>query len=195
MLRVALTGGIATGKSEVLSRLAVRGVPTIDADSLVHEALAAGSPAVARIAESFGPAVVAPDGSIDRRALGVRVFSDEAARRALEAILHPDVYRRIDEWFAGLPPCPFAVADIPLLFETGHQARFERVVVTACPPVMQLARMQARDHLSESDARRRLQAQWPVEQKVRLADYVIDTSGTLEETDQQVDRLVAALSA
>jgi dephospho-CoA kinase len=194
MLRVALTGGIATGKSDVLARLASRGVPTIDADALVHQALAAGSPAVARIAERFGPRVVAPDGSVDRRALGAVVFSDEPARRALEALLHPDVYRRIDEWFAGLPPVPFAVADVPLLFETGHESRFDRVIVTACSPATQLARVQARDGLSEEEARWRLQAQWPVEEKVRRADYVVDTSGACEETDRQVERLALELT-
>ncbi len=210
MLRVALTGGIATGKSNVLSRFAARGVPTVDADVLVHESLVAGSPAIPRVAARFGQQVLAADGSVDRHALGARVFNDAAARADLEAILHPDVFRRIDEWFSGLPgneaarlppvgpPPPgdgrFAVADIPLLFETRHEGLFDRIVVTRCDPALQIQRLKERNGMGEKDARLRLAAQWPIDEKARLAHYVIDTGGTFEETDAQVDRVFAALT-
>ncbi len=195
MLRVALTGGIATGKSYVLSRFAAAGVPTVDADSLVHEALAAGSPAVARITARFGRRILADDGSVDRKRLAALVFTDTKARLDLESILHPEVFRRIDEWFSALPDAfaPFAVADIPLLFETHHEGLFDRIVVTMCGPEQQLERLRERNGLSDEEARQRLAAQWPIEEKARLAHYVVDTSGPFEETDKQVERVLTAL--
>ncbi len=194
MLRVALTGGIASGKSYVLSRIAARGVPIIDADVLVHQALAAGSPLVAPVAARFGRSVVAADGSVDRRALGALVFRDAEARADLEAIVHPDVFRRIDEWFTSLPPAPFAVADIPLLFETRHQGLFDRVVVARCSPEEQMRRLERRNGLTAAEARERLQAQWPIDDKARNAHYLIDTSGSFEDTDRQVDQVLADLA-
>jgi len=195
MLRVALTGGIATGKSYVLSRFAASGVPTVDADSLVHEALSIGSPAVARVAGRFGGRVLAADGSVDRKALAALVFTDTKARSDLEAILHPEVFRRIDAWFSALPDAfaPFAVADIPLLFETHHEGLFDRIVVTMCDTGQQLERLRQRNGLTEEEARQRLAAQWPIEEKARLAHYVIDTSGPFEDTEKQVERVLAAL--
>ena len=139
MRRVALTGGIATGKSWVRRRFAHHGVPTIDADVLAHAAVAPGTPGAARILERFGTAVRSTDGGIDRKALGSIVFGDEQARRDLEAIVHPAVYQAIEAWFAALPPVPCAVADIPLLYETGREADFDTVVVTACAPDEQVA--------------------------------------------------------
>jgi dephospho-CoA kinase len=194
MRKVALTGGIATGKSSVLRRFACHGVPTIDADALAHVALAPGTPAEARILERFGPAVRTPEGGIDRRALGAIVFGDEAARREVEAIVHPLVYAAIEAWYAALPPVPFAVADIPLLYETGHESDFDTVVVTACRPEEQVRRLRARDGLSPAEARQRLDAQLPVAEKARRATHVIRTDGTHADTDAQVDALVAALS-
>ena len=138
MRRVALTGGIATGKSWVRRRFAHHGVPTIDADILAHAAVAPGTPGAARILERFGTAVRSAAGGIDRKALGLIVFSDEKARRDLEVIVHPAVYEAINGWFAALPPVAFAVADIPLLYETGHDADFDTVVVTACEPAEQV---------------------------------------------------------
>lgn len=195
MLRVALTGGIATGKSYVLSRFAASGVPTVDADSLVHEALAAGSPAVDRVVRRFGRRVLAIDGSVDRKALAALVFTDTKARLDLEAILHPEVFRRIDEWFSALPDAfaPFAVADIPLLFETHHEGLFDRIVVTICGAEQQHERLKQRNGLSDEEARQRTAAQWPIDEKARLAHYVIDTSGPFPETDKQVERVLAAL--
>jgi dephospho-CoA kinase len=194
MRKVALTGGIATGKSWVRRRFAHHGVPTIDADTLAHAALAPGTPGAARIIERFGMAVRSPDGSIDRNALGGIVFGNAEARRDLEAIVHPVVYEAIEAWFAALPPAALAVADIPLLYETGHEADFDTVVVTACEPAEQVRRLTARDGLSLADARQRIEAQLPLAEKVRRADHVIRTDGTHAETDARVDALLATLS-
>ncbi len=196
MLRVALTGGIATGKSFSLATFAALGVPVVDADVLSREIVAPGSPALAGVRARFGAAVLAADGSLDRAALGRIVFSDRAARVDLEAIVHPAVYRRIGEWFFTLPRgTPVAIADIPLLFETGHTPDFHRIIVCACAPAEQLRRLMARDRLSEAEARARLNAQWPINEKVARADYVITTDGTMGDTEAQVRTVHARLKA
>lgn len=196
MLRVALTGGIATGKSYCLARFAAFGVPVIDADQLARDAVAPGSRALEEVAARFGAAIIRADGSLDRASLGRIVFTDRAARADLEAIVHPEVYRRISEWLATLPPrTRVAIADIPLLFETGHTHDFDRVVVVACDPREQLRRIVARDGLSERDARARLDSQWPIEEKEARADYVIKTDGTVADTDTQVRTVYELLSA
>jgi dephospho-CoA kinase len=196
MRRVALTGGIATGKSSVLRRFASHGLPTIDADRLAHDVLARDTPGAARVAARFGPSVVAPDGSLDRRALADIVFSDPAARADLEAIVHPAVYEAIARWFDALPiDTGAAVADIPLLFETGHEGDFDDVVVTACTPEEQVRRLSSRDGLTEAEARARLAAQWPIAEKISRAGTVIDTGGSHAATDAQVEALVARWSS
>jgi dephospho-CoA kinase len=196
MLRVGLTGGIATGKSYCLARFATLGVPVVDADLLARDAVAPGSRALADVATRFGASILLPDGSLDRAALGRIVFTDRAARTDLEAIVHPEVYRRIGEWFAARPPATrLAIADIPLLFETGHEHDFERVIVAACDPQQQLRRLMQRDSLSEAEARARLNAQWPIEEKVARADYVIRTDGSVADTDSQVRTVYEMLNA
>ena len=188
MLQVALTGGIATGKSYCLNRFAALGVPTIDADRLARLAVAPGSPALAAVVQRFGASMLREDGTLDRAALARIVFADRIARTDLEAIVHPDVYRRIREWFAQMPHgTATAIADIPLLFETGHEHDFDAVVVAACSPDEQLRRLVTRDRLSERDARARLAAQSPIDEKVRRADYVINTGEGFERTDAEVD--------
>src|SRR5262245_57705832 len=148
MLRVALTGGIATGKSYCLERFAALGAATIDADALAREVVMPGTPGLRAIVDRFGADVLEPDGTLDRPALGRIVFGDTKARAALEAIVHPEVYRRIREWYANLPAsAAVAIADIPLVFETGHYHDFERVIVTACDPEEQVRRVLARDGL------------------------------------------------
>jgi len=194
VIRVALTGGIASGKSHVLRELARRGVPTADADRLAHEALAPSSPAAAAVEARFGRGVVDADGRIDRRALAAIVFSDRDARLALEAIVHPAVYDAIDRWFASLPgETLLGVADIPLLYETGHETDFDTVIVAACSPQEQLRRAMARDHLSHEEASARLHAQWPIDEKVRRANHVIWTTGSVAETNAQIEKLIQEL--
>ena len=196
MLRVALTGGIASGKSYCLSQFAARGVAAIDADRLAREAATPGTRVLEAIVERFGPSMLRPDGTLDRAVLGRVVFADRAARADLEAIVHPEVYRRIGAWLATVPPgTRIAMADIPLLFETGHTHDFDRVVVVACDAREQLRRLMSRDGLTERDARARLEAQWPIEEKVSRSDYVINTDGTASDTDAQVRTVHGMLNA
>ncbi len=176
MRRAALTGGIATGKSYCLARFGAAGAAVVDADRLARDAVAPGTEGLKRVVERFGTAFIQPDGSLDRPALGRLVFSDRTARADLEAIIHPEVYRRIGEWFANMPAgIRVAIADIPLLFETGHQHDFEVVIVCACSPAEQLRRLTVRDGLTEEAARARLDAQWPIDEKVARAHLVIRT--------------------
>lgn len=197
MLRVGLTGGIATGKSYVLEQFRKRGVPCLDADSLAHGVMTAGSEATAAIAARFGPEVLAADGSVDRGRLGPIVFADPAARKDLERIVHPAVYRAIAAGvraFELTGGYRLVVVDVPLLFETGAEKQFDRVIVTECPPELQIARLLERG-LSDAAARQRLAAQWPTADKAARADFVIRTGGAFAETDAQVERVLAALRA
>ena len=195
MLRVALTGGIATGKSYCLARFAALRVPVIDADALAREAVAPGTAGLRAVAARFGAGVLNADGSLDRSGLGRIVFADPRARAALEAIVHPEVYRRIQEWFANLRVAArFAIADIPLVFETGHNHDYDQVVVAACHPDEQLRRMMARDRLDDRQARARIAAQWPIADKVQRADRVIWTDRGFAETDRQVRDLYELLN-
>jgi dephospho-CoA kinase len=196
MLRVALTGGIATGKSHVLRLLGARGVPTIDADRLAREVVMPGQLAWHALRERFGTGVCRADGSIDRPRLGATVFADSAARADLESIVHPPIRRALAAWFdarATEASLPVAIADIPLLFETGRAAQFDRVIVTVCRPEIQIARVMDRNGLSEGDARKRLAAQLPINDKVAQADFVVRTEGSFDETERQVDAVWAAL--
>ena len=191
MRRVALTGGIATGKSHVRAQFEKLGVPTIDADVLAKQAVEPGTPGLAAVTSRFGRGVLDPSGALDRRRLGAIVFTDPAARRDLEQIVHPFVRQRTDEWFASLEGKghPFAVADIPLLYEAGRDADFDDVIVTACEPDTQVRRVMHRDGLSEAEARQRVAAQLPIAEKIRRADFVVSTEGPIEETDRQVKAL------
>jgi dephospho-CoA kinase len=195
MRRVALTGGIATGKSYVLDRFRRLGVPCVDADELAHGVMAAGTEASEAIARRFGPAVLAADGSVDRAVLGPVVFRDAAARRDLEAIVHPAVRRSLAAVLQAFERdgAPAAIVALPLLHETGRTAEFDRVIATVCAPVTQRARLLARG-LSEDEAWRRLEAQWPAADKTRGAHWIIHTDGSFADTDRQVDEIAAALA-
>lgn len=196
MLRIGLTGGIATGKSYCTAAFARLGAAVIDADVLAREAVAPGSVGLRAVTERFGAEMLTADGSLNRPALGRVVFADPKARAALEAILHPEVYRRIREWFANLPAgTRLAIADIPLLFETGHQHDYDKVIVCACAPEEQVRRLVARDGLSDAEARARLAAQWPIEEKVARADHVIWTDRGFAETDRQIASVSELLNA
>ena len=194
MKRVALTGGIATGKSHVRAEFERLGVPTIDADTLAREAVARGSPGLAAIVARFGPDIVNTKGALDRRKLGAIAFSDPAARHDLEQIIHPIVRARTDEWFARLNAGqPFAIADIPLLYETGRERDFDEVIVTACDDETQIRRVMHRDSVTEQEARQRVAAQLPTSEKIRRADHVINTDGPFDETNRQVRSVYEAL--
>lgn len=196
MLKIALTGGIATGKSYVLEQFKKHGVPCLDADLLAHGVEASGTEATQAIAARFGDVLTA-DGAVDRKKLAPLVFADPDARRDLEAIVHPAVYRAIAAGlraFELLGGYPLAVVDVPLLYETGHASDFDRVIVTACPPAVQIARLRERG-TSDADAQQRLAAQWPTEEKASRADFVIDTSRGFDDTNQQIERIFGDLTS
>ena len=195
--RVALTGGIATGKSYVRTKFHELGVPTIDADTLARDAVAPGTDGLAAVLTRFGMGVLDANGVLDRRKVAQIVFADANARRDLEAIIHPFVRRQADSWFRGLDSAKhaFAIADIPLLYETSTDNLYDAVIVTACAPEEQVRRIVARDHVTEAEARQRISAQLPIEEKIRRADYVIRTDGTRKETDSQVRGVFEQLSA
>lgn len=197
MLRVALTGGIATGKSYVLELLRGRGIPCLDADELAHGVMATGTEASQAIAERFGREVLDAAGAVNRRMLAPLIFADAGARRDLERIVHPAVYRAIAAGlraFEIVEAPPLAVVDIPLLYETGHADDFDRVVVTLCNPEVQRQRLMARG-LTEAEVDQRLAAQMPAHEKATRAHYVIDTNGSFGDTEEQVARTLTALRA
>jgi dephospho-CoA kinase len=192
-----LTGGIAAGKTVVASRLAELGAAHIDADKLAREVVEPGTPGLAAIAERFGPGVVRADGSLDRPALGAIVFSDPEARKALEAITHPAVQalsqRRIREAVAD-DPVRVVVYDVPLLVEARGTSEFDRIVVVHAPRATRIERLVALRGMDEADAVRRIDAQASDEERLAVADFVIDSSTSLESTIEQTDALYERLS-
>ena len=195
MLRVGLTGGVASGKSTVSAYLAELGAIVIDADLLAREVVAPGTDGLAEVVAAFGPDVLAPDGSLDRPALGSIVFADEGRRRILERIIHPRVRDRSREIEATAPPGAVVVHDIPLLAETGQADRFDAVIVVDVPVEVQVARMIELRGMLGDDARARLAAQASREQRRAIATYVIENTGSLEELRARVAEVFAALVA
>ena len=196
LLRVALTGGIATGKSYCLRRLQALGIPVIDSDVLARQAVEPGTPGLAAVVARFGSDVLQSDGTLNRAALAGIVFADPQARRDLEAIIHPYVFRSIVEWFDSVATdrsVRVAIADVPLLFEAGRSADFDRVIVVACRPDQQVQRLMSRDGLRREEAERRIAVQIPIDEKRARADEVIDTSGSEADTDRQIEELVERL--
>lgn len=197
MRHFGLTGGIASGKSTVAAILRRLGCPIIDADVLAREVVEPGQPALTEIAAAFGPGVLLPDGRLDRKALGAMVFADPAQRRRLEAITHPRIAERrlavLQELAAQ--QAEVVCSDVPLLYELGLQSAFDQVWVVWVDRPTELARLMARDGISREQAEQRMAAQMPLDEKRRLADIVIDNSGSLEETERQVRAAYAALLA
>ena len=180
---IGLTGNIATGKSEVLKMLARLGATVIDADALAHRVMAKGTPVWRAVVEEFGEGILGPDGEIDRSRLGEIVFSDPKALRRLERIVHPAVIAATVELIQAAEGDVVAVEAIKLI-EAGMKC--DSLWVVTCAKEQQLARLMAQRGLSEEEARRRIEAQPPQEEKLALADVVIDNSGSLEETWEQV---------
>lgn len=189
---IALTGGIASGKSTIARRLAAHGAVVVDADRIVRDVQAPGSPVLDRIAAAFGEGVLATDGSLDRAALGAAVFADAEARGRLNAIVHPAVraesQRRFEEAFAADPDA-VVVYDVPLLVEARVDDPWDLVVVAHAPAEERLRRLIELRGLPQSAARDRISAQASDEDRLAIADVVIDTGGTLDETTAQTDAL------
>lgn len=195
MLRVGLTGGIGSGKSEVTRRLAAHGAVIIDADVVAREVVAPGTPGLAEVVAAFGPDVLGPDGALDRARLGRQIFADPAARDWLNAIVHPLVRAETQRRFAAAPPDAVVVNDVPLLVETGLAPSYDAVVVVATSSETQLDRLVRTRGMTEADALARIAAQAPLAEKVAVAGYVIDNNGPVEALDEQVARLWIALRA
>ncbi|WP_425953808.1 dephospho-CoA kinase [Xylanimonas sp. McL0601] len=198
MLRIGLTGGIAAGKSVVARRLTELGAVVVDHDQLARDAVAPGSVGLERILEAFGPGVIAPDGSLDRPALGARVFADENARRVLELIVHPEVRRMAAEREAAAAardPRAVLVHDIPLLVETGQADHFGLLVVVDAPASLRVERLVAARGLDEEAARARVAAQASDDERREAADVILDGTGTDDELRGQVDALWERVTA
>ncbi|MGY1720383.1 dephospho-CoA kinase [Blastococcus sp. SYSU DS0552] len=190
MLRIGLTGGIGSGKSTVARLLAERGAVVVDADRIAREVLEPGTPGLAAVAAAFGDGVLAADGSLDRAALAAIVFSDEEARRRLDALVHPMVRQRSAELVATAPDDAVVVNDVPLLVETGQAGTYDLIVVVEADLSTRLARLVGRG-LTEADARARIATQASDEQRRAVADVVLDNSGSLEQLAEQVGRFWA----
>ncbi len=188
MHRIALTGGIAAGKSTVARRLAELGAVVIDSDRLSREVVEPGTPGLAEVTARFGESVLAPDGSLDRPALGAVVFSDDAARRDLEAIIHPRVRARAAELEAQAPAGTPVVHDIPLLVETGQADDFDLVLVVETPQELRVERMVRDRGMTPEEARSRIAAQATDAQRRAVADVLLDNSGDRAALLGQVDR-------
>jgi len=195
MLRLGLTGGIASGKSAVAAMLREMGFAVLDADSLAHRLIEPGQSAYNEVLQEFGPAVLAPDGRVDRAKLSAIVFADRSKLDRLNVIVHPRVaevvFRQFEDWQRG-GTRDAAFVEAALLIESGIHKRLDGLVVAWCEPVQQLQRLVARG-LGEAEARRRMAAQLPVEEKLLLATEKIDCSGSLEQTRRLVEALAAKL--
>ncbi|MFS0723170.1 dephospho-CoA kinase [Paenibacillus sp. 1P07SE] len=190
-MKIGLTGGIACGKSTVAAMLAARGAALTDADQVAREVVMPGEPALAAVVRQFGQAVLSADGTLDRPGLGKLVFGNRERLKELEAILHPAIRERMQsrlQQYEDEDPDRLAVADVPLLFETGQAGLYEGVLVVYIPQPLQVERLLARSPgMTEEEALSRIGLQMDIEEKRSRADWVIDNSGSLEETEQQVE--------
>jgi len=195
MLRVGLTGGIACGKSTISRMFRDLDIPILDADPLAHELLEPGQPVYDQVLAEFGEAVQAPDKSIDRAKLGPIVFADPEKLKRLNQIIHPHIVEIVDRWFATLDQPggpPIAIVEAALLIEAGYRPKLNCLIVVRCTPGQQLARLRERG-LNEIQAQQRINSQIPIEDKIKVADEIIDGGTSFEETSRQVRDLTTRL--
>jgi dephospho-CoA kinase len=193
-MRVGLTGGVASGKSTVSAMLAELGAVVVDADVLAREVVAPGTDGLAEVVAAFGPGVLTAEGELDRPAMGAIVFAEEGRRRVLEGIIHPRVRARGAEIEAAAAEGAVVVHDIPLLAETGQASAFDAVIVVDVPVETQIERMVGLRGMSRDDAESRVAAQASREDRLAIATYVVDNTGTLEELRARVDAVYAQLT-
>lgn len=188
---LGLTGNIASGKSTIARELERWGAVVVDADQLARQAVAPGSRVLQQLVAAFGEEILGPDGELDRKTLGQRVFADPSARARLNALVHPAIAALAEERLRRLRQehHPLIVYEAPLLFEAAAQSRVDKVLMVTVRPEVQLHRLLTRDGLDEKQARQRIDAQMPQQQKAALADYRIDNSGSWEETREQLAAL------
>ena len=191
-----LTGGIACGKSTVAAAFSALGARIVNADQIGHELLLPASPAFAEVVAAFGKSILNSSGEIDRRQLGPLVFADPAKLARLNAILHPRIIEAVDERarrHRAQDPAAVVIVDAALIYEAGIGARFRKMIVAWCRPEQQIERLMAKAGLGREEAERRIQSQMPADAKRRRADYVVDCSGSLDETRRQVEALYPQL--
>jgi dephospho-CoA kinase len=193
VLRVGLTGGIGSGKSEVSKRLAAQGAVIIDADAIAREVVAPGTDGLAEVVEAFGKEILRADGELDRPRLGNIVFADPELREKLNAIIHPRVGARMAELEQGARPGAIVVHDVPLIAESGLASAYDLVVVVDVPPRLQVERLVRYRGMTREQAQARMAAQASREQRLAIAGIVIDNSGSLAELDRQAGDLWAEL--
>lgn len=196
MLKVGLTGSIATGKSFVCSVLHELGCRVLDADQTAREVVAAGTEGLAEIVETFGTGVLLASGELDRKGLGAIVFADKAKLEILNSIVHPRVIAAQDRWLRSVRAADMnaiAVIDAALMIESGGYERMDKLIVVWCEPAIQLQRLKLRDNLSDAEASARIAAQMPQDEKKRHADYLIDTSGGFEDAREQTHLVFRSL--
>ncbi|MGH3239698.1 MAG: dephospho-CoA kinase [Spirillospora sp.] len=193
MLKVGLTGGIGSGKSEVSARLRDRGAVVIDADKIAREVVEPGTPGLAAVVAEFGAGVLLPSGALDREKVGRIVFADADRLAALNAIVHPLVGERTKELMDAAPAGAVVVYDVPLLVESGLAELYDEVVVVDAPEEVQLDRLVARRGMTEEDARARMASQASRAERRAVATRVIDNSGSLDGLEAQVDALWESL--
>ena len=189
MLKVGLTGGLASGKTFVAREFEELGCAVISADRLGHEVLCREGEAFGDVVAEFGEEILGDDGEIKREALGKIVFADPGKLKKLNSLVHPHVFQKQEKLFAEIArrdPKAVVVSEAAIMIESGSYTRYDRIVLTVCPPELQVRRYRDREGASETDTRARLARQMPLEEKRKYADYVIDTSGTKQETTRQV---------
>ncbi|MFQ5961422.1 MAG: dephospho-CoA kinase [Candidatus Methylomirabilales bacterium] len=195
MIRVGLTGGIATGKSTVARMFAARGAAVLDADELVRELQYPGMPVYDAIVEAFGTVILKEDGTIDRKSLGEMVFRDAKLRKRLEAIVHPALISAVEQRVVELRTqgVPICVVELPLLIEAESEHRFDWVVVVSAPEDLQVARLMADRGLTREEALARIRSQMPLQEKVKQAHFVVENSGDRWETERRVHEICDVL--
>jgi dephospho-CoA kinase len=198
MLRVGLTGGIASGKSTVGRMLGELGCRVIDSDRITRQLFEAGSPVNAAVAEAFGPRVVASDGTIDRKILGELVFENTELRQKLNSIVHPAINQRQSEFLAQAAAedsHAIGIVEAALIVEVGTYKNYDKVIVVTCSPKIQRERLRERSGLTPQQIETRIASQMPLEEKIKVADFVIDNSGDIGKTRQQVEEVYRQLRA
>ncbi|BET00123.1 Dephospho-CoA kinase [Nesidiocoris tenuis] len=196
MYLIGLTGSIGSGKSTVAKMLIERNIPVVDADFYARKVVEPGKPAWKKIKANFGEDVFKENGELDRTRLGQIIFEDKAKRRLLNEITHPEIYKEIFKvcvlhFFQGRP---YVVLDLPLLFEHGALVGYmHKIIVVTCERDQQIQRLRSRDNMDEASAVLRVQSQWSMEEKAKRANFVIDNAGTVDETKEQVEKMMAII--
>lgn len=192
MFKLGLTGGIATGKTTISNYLKSIDIPVLDADEYARKVVEPGTPGLAEITNTFGEQVLRADGSLNRKLLGQIVFNDSSARQTLNDITHPRIQQMMADELHRLAEqqIPLVILDIPLLLENRNVAGADAVMVVTIPESLQLTRLMQRNNLTEKEAQSRISAQMPLVEKEKLADFVIDNSGTISSTQKQVEKVI-----